>query len=102
MNTRLYVGNLSVAVTQDSLLSLFSKHGAVTEVKLMIDRAMGRSRGFAFITMATPEAAQSALEALHSHSLGGRYITVHEARPSEDLPKGALIGDGNPARTKAI
>ena len=101
MNTRLYVGNLSAAVTEDSLQSLFSKHGAVTEVKLMMDRSTGRSRGFAFITMATPDAAQSALDALHSHSLGGRYITVNEARPPEELRRGALIGEGTPGGTNS-
>jgi RNA recognition motif-containing protein len=101
MNTKLYVGNLSADVTEASLQSLFSQHGPVTEVKLMMDGATGRSRGFAFVTMATPEAAQSALQTLHSHSVGGRYITVNEARPPGERPPGSLIGDGDSRRSNS-
>ena len=96
MNTKLYVGNLSATVTEGSLQDLFSKKGAVAEITLMMDRATGRSRGFAFVTMATPEAAQAALQAYHSLSLGGRYITVNEARPEVERPAGSLIGSHAP------
>lgn len=101
MNTKLYVGNLSASVTENDLQTLFSQHGPLTEVQLMMDSATGRFRGFAFVTMATPEAAQAALQALHSHKLGERYITVHEARPPAERPRGSLIGDGDPHRSNS-
>ena len=98
MNTRLYVGNLSASVTEDMLQQLFSKYGAVSEVKWMTD-STGRFRGTAYVTMATAEAAKIALDALHSHGLGGRYITVHEARPEQKHHLGARIGDVDPRQT---
>ena len=64
----------------------------------MLDASTGRSRGFAFVTMGTPEAAKAALEAFHSCRLGERYITVHEARP-EEKPATGLIGDMNDNRS---
>jgi cold-inducible RNA-binding protein len=93
MNTRLYVGNLSGSVTEASLRELFSQKGTVTDIKLMLDPSTGLSRGFAFVTMATPELAESALKAFHSTKLGERYITVTEARPQEERTTG-LIGQG--------
>jgi len=98
MNTRLYVGNLSGNITEKSLQDLFSQKGSVTEVKLMMDQTTGLSRGFAFITMGTPEAAQAALQAFHSTKLGERYITVTEARPQKEIPSGFLIGGSGPDR----
>jgi RNA recognition motif-containing protein len=92
MNARLYIGNLAPEVGEEDLRSLFSQKGTVTEVKLMLDPATQRSRGFAFVTMATPEMAAAALRDFHCHPLAGRYITVTEARPPQE-PKG-LIGEG--------
>jgi cold-inducible RNA-binding protein len=80
MNPRLYIGNLSPSVTENDLRLLFSRAGAVTEVQLMLDPATQKSRGFAFVTMATPELAAAALREFHCYNLGGRYITVTEAR----------------------
>jgi len=100
MNTRLYVGNLSASVTEDILQQLFSKYGVVTELKWMTDSA-GRFRGTAYVTMATPEAAKTAVDALHSHGLGGRYITVHEARPEQEDRLGSRIGDVDPRRSNS-
>jgi cold-inducible RNA-binding protein len=93
MNNRLYVENLPPGTNEGSLRELFSKTGTVTEVKLVIDASTGLSRGRAFVTMATPEIAASAMKSLHSHSLGGRNIAVTEARPTEERPTG-LIGQG--------
>ena len=93
MSNRLYVGNLPPGANESNLRELFSQAGAVTEVELVIDASTGLSRGRAFVTMATPELAQTALKALHSHSLGGRNITVTLARPVEAAPTG-LIGHG--------
>ena len=92
MNSRLYVGNLSAGVTEADLRLLFSRIGAVSEAKLMLDPATHQSRGYAFVTMATPELAAAALRELHCYNLGGRYITVTEARPPQQ-PKG-LISEG--------
>jgi RNA recognition motif-containing protein len=84
MNSKLYIGNLSPSVSEDDLRRLFSQAGAVIEVKLMLDPATQQSRGFAFVTMATPELAAAALRDFHSYSLGGRYITVTETRPPQE------------------
>ena len=92
MNSKLYVGNLSPSVTEADLRFLFSRIGAVTEVQLKLDPTTHQSRGYAFVTMATPELAAAALRELHSYNFGGRYIAVTEARPPQD-PK-ALISAG--------
>jgi RNA recognition motif-containing protein len=63
---------------------LFAAHGPVIEVKMPFDRESGRPRGFAFVTMATPEAAQAAILALNGTALGERTLTVNEARPREE------------------
>ena len=81
MNTKLFVGNLSFDITENDLQDAFAAHGTVTEANLMMDRATGRPRGFAFVTMATPEEAQKAVDALNGTMLGGRNLTVNEARP---------------------
>jgi RNA recognition motif-containing protein len=84
MNTKLYVGNLSFDTTENDLQDLFATHGPVSEVNLITDRMSGRSRGFAFVTMGTPEGAQAAIQALAGKEIGGRALTVNEARPRED------------------
>jgi RNA recognition motif-containing protein len=84
MNTKLYVGNLSFDTTENDLQDLFAAHGPVSEVNLITDRMSGRSRGFAFVTMGTPEGAQAAIQALAGKQIGGRALTVNEARPRED------------------
>jgi len=89
MNSKLYIGNLSPEVSEDDLRLLFSRTGAVTEVKLMLDPATDQSRGFAFVTMATPELAAAALRDFHSYNIGGRCISVTEARPPQE-PKGTM------------
>src|SRR3974390_2477183 len=91
-NPRLYVGNLSPGVTAADLRVLFSRIGAVAEVQLMLDPPTHQSRGYAFVTMATPELAAAALRELHSYNFGGRYIAVTEARPPQE-PK-PLINEG--------
>ena len=98
MNTKLYVGNLSFNLTENDLQDAFAAHGTVTEVNLMMDRATGQSRGFAFVTMATPEEAQRAMEALNGNRLGDRNITVNEARPREERTGGGFRGGGGGGR----
>ena len=94
MNTKLYVGNLSFNTTEMQLQDAFAAHGPVSEVNLMVDRATGRSRGFAFVTMGTAEAAQAAITSMHGARLDGRELTVNEARPKEDRPRGGGFGGG--------
>jgi cold-inducible RNA-binding protein len=89
MNPRLYIGNLAPSVTEEELRLLFSRAGTVTKVEFMLDTVTRQPRGFAFVTMATPELAAVALREFHCYSLGGRYITVTEARPPQE-PKGMM------------
>ena len=94
MSTKLFVGNLSFDTTENDLQDLFATAGPVSEVNLVMDRMTNRSRGFAFVTMATPEAAQEAIKALSGKSIGGRELTVNEARPREERPSGGGGGGG--------
>jgi len=99
MNSKLYVGNLAPNVSEADLRLLFSRAGAVTEVRLVLDPTTQQSRGHAFVTMATPELAEAALNELHCWNLEGRYITVTEARPPQE-PKGIMsegFGSGTAA-----
>ena len=89
MSSKLFVGNLSFNITENDLQDAFAAHGTVVEANLMMDRATGRPRGFAFVTMATAEEAQKAIDALNGTSVDGRALTVNEARPREDRPAGA-------------
>jgi cold-inducible RNA-binding protein len=86
MNTKLYVGNLSFKITENDLQDLFSQHGPVTEVNLVLDKFSGRPRGFAFVSMASKEGADAAVQALNGADWEGRALTVNEARPREERP----------------
>src|SRR3984957_20989895 len=88
MSNKLFVGNLSFNVTENELQDAFAAFGTVTEANLMMDRMTNRPRGFAFVTMSTPEEAQNAIAGLNGKDLGGRPITVNIARPREDRPAG--------------
>ena len=103
MSTKLYVGNLSFNTTENDLQDAFAAHGTVTSVDLIMDKMSGRSRGFAFVTMGTPEAAKAAIAALHGAQLDGRPLTVNEARPREDRmvggPRRDFGGGGGGARS---
>jgi cold-inducible RNA-binding protein len=86
MSTKLYVGNLPFASTAQDLQDLFSQAGTVASVDLIIDKFTGRSRGFAFIAMSTPEEAQAAIQKFNGFGMDGRNLTVNEARPKEERP----------------
>jgi RNA recognition motif-containing protein len=88
MSTKLYVGNLSFTTTEAALQDLFAEVGAVQEVALMQDKFTGKSRGFAFVTMATSEDASRAVETLNGRKFEGRELTVNEARPREERSGG--------------
>ena len=95
MSTKLYVGNLSYSTTENDLRDLFSQHGPVNEINLLMDRETGRPRGFGFVTMGTPEGAQAAIQALNGKDTGGRALTVNEARPREERPSFGGGGGGS-------
>ena len=80
MASNLYVGNLAFTTTSADLDSLFGKHGEVKKSQIIMDRATGRSRGFGFVEMSSPEAATAAISALNGHDLGGRPLTVNLAK----------------------
>ncbi len=100
MSTKLFVGNLSFKTTENDLQDAFAAHGTVVETNLMMDRMTGRPRGFAFVTMSTPEEAQKAIDALHGKEFDGRALTVNIARPREERPGGGGGGgrDRGPRR----
>jgi len=88
MSNKLYVGNLSFDTTENELQDLFAAAGAVQEVILIQDKITGRSKGFGFVTMSTAEDAKKAISQINGKSIGGRALTVNEARPKEDRPPG--------------
>jgi RNA recognition motif-containing protein len=77
----IYVGNLPHATTEDELNDTFSQYGTVDSAKIITDRDTGRSRGFGFVEMPDDGEANDALQALNGSELGGRSLTVNEARP---------------------
>jgi cold-inducible RNA-binding protein len=89
---KLYVGNLSWSATTADLEHLFGQFGTVTSASIMTDRETGRSRGFAFVEMSS--GAEDAIKALHQKEFQGRPLTVNEAKPREDRPRGGHGGGG--------
>ena len=88
MGRRLYVGNLPYTAGEAELQELFSKAGTVESVRVMRDAATGRARGFAFVEMATDEEAQKAASEFNQFQMGGRALTVNEARPKPEFSGG--------------
>jgi RNA recognition motif-containing protein len=95
MGTKLHVGNLSFSTTSDALRAAFAADGRqVKEVSIVADRATGQSRGFAFVEMETPEAAQAAIAALDGKELDGRVLRVSEAKARPEGGGGGRGGRG--------
>jgi RNA recognition motif-containing protein len=94
MSNRLYVGNLPFHATEDQLQQAFAACGPVTDVALVLDRVTGRSRGFAFVEMASAEAAQKAIATLDGTDLGGRALRVSEAQDRRGGGGGGRGGRG--------
>ncbi len=92
MQKRLYVGNLPYSVTESSLQEMFSEAGPVDSVKLITDRDTGRSKGFAFVEMASEEGAERAIAEFNGRKLEGRPLTVNEAKPQQ--PRDSRGGGG--------
>jgi cold-inducible RNA-binding protein len=86
MGNKLYVGNLPYSVRDGDLEQSFGEFGSVTSAKVMMERDTGRSKGFGFVEMGSDAEAQAAIEGMNGQSLGGRSITVNEARPMEPRP----------------
>jgi RNA recognition motif-containing protein len=80
MGKRVFVGNLPFSATEDQLRELFAQHGDVVSAEIVKDKFTERSRGFAFVEMATDEAATAAVAALNQYQMDGRPLTVNEAR----------------------
>ena len=86
MGNKLYVGNLPYTVRDEDLQQSFSAFGSVNSAKVMMERDTGRSKGFGFVEMGSDAEAQAAINGMNGQSLGGRSITVNEARPMEARP----------------
>jgi cold-inducible RNA-binding protein len=95
MATKLYVGNLPFQTTSDDLREHFAQAGNVESAQVVEDRMTGRSRGFGFVEMTTPEEAAAAIEQFNGKDFKGRNLTVNEARPRTDRAPGGGGGYGN-------
>src|SRR5690242_11690878 len=95
MGNKLYVGNLSYNIRDDTLLQAFSQFGTVTSAKVMMDRETGRSKGFGFVEMGSDPEAQAAINGMNGQPLDGRAVVVNEARPREERPGGFGGGGGS-------
>ena len=100
MSRKLYVGNLPYETAEAELQELFASAGTVESVNVVRDRATGRPRGFAFVEMSTDEEAQKAISELNSYQLGGRGLTVNEARPQAAFGGGFRGGDSRRSRSE--
>jgi RNA recognition motif-containing protein len=94
MDVKLYVGNLSYSTTEEDLRALFAQAGAVASVALIKDRDTGKSKGFAFVEMATQAEAQKAITMFNAFKLENRTLVVNLARPREERPSGGGFGGG--------
>ena len=96
---RIYVGNLSFGTTEHELQDRFAEFGDVEQVNIITDRETGRSRGFAFVTMADDNAGREAIEQVNGTDMGGRTLTVNEARPRTQN-RGGYGGGGGGGRSR--
>jgi cold-inducible RNA-binding protein len=96
MSAKIYAGNLSYDVDNMSLDEMFKPFGTVVSAQVIMDRDSGRSKGFGFVEMSSDEEAKAAIDALNGKEIGGRAITVNEAKPREDRPRsgGGRSGGG--------
>ena len=92
MGKKLYVGNLSYDITDSALEQMFAAHGTVQSAQIIMDRDTGRSKGFGFVEMGNDQEAQAAITALNGKEVGGRTLTVNEARPREERGGGRSGG----------
>jgi cold-inducible RNA-binding protein len=98
MAKKIFVGNLPFTMGEEELRDLFAQKGPVESVTLMRDMETGRSRGFAFVEMSNDEGARKAISELNAYSVGGRNLTVNEARPKPERRGGYGGGGGGGGR----
>ncbi len=94
MGSKLYVGNLSYDTTSSDLEQMCSAHGTVQTAEVISDRETGRSKGFGFVQMGSDDEAKAAISALNGKEVGGRSLTVNEAKPREERPRSGGGGGG--------
>ncbi|MGZ8423066.1 MAG: RNA recognition motif domain-containing protein [Nitrospira sp.] len=94
MGSKIYVGGLPYSATEQQLSDLFAVHGAVESARIITDKFTGQSRGFGFVEMTSSDEAQKAISALNGTDMGGRTLTVNEARPQEPRTGGGPGGSG--------
>lgn len=94
MAKKMYVGNLSYDTTDSSLQQMFEAFGTVLSAQIIMDRDSGRSKGFGFVEMDSSQEAQAAIDGLNGKEVGGRPLTVNEAKPREDRGGGGRSGGG--------
>ena len=98
MAKKIYVGNLSFQTTETDLSAMFAEIGQVESVQIITDRDTGRSKGFGFVEMVDDAAAEKAIEQLNGKSVGGRNLTVNEAKPQQKRDSGSRGGGGGRRR----
>ena len=98
MGRKLYVGNLSYDVTDSQLEQMCAQFGTVESAQVIVDRDTGRSKGFGFVEMSSPQEGQAAIEGLHDKDVGGRKLVVNEARPREERGGRGFGGGGDGGR----
>ncbi len=94
MGSKIYVGGLPFSATDSQLNDLFAPHGTVESAHVITDRGTGQGRGFGFVEMSTDAEAKTAIGALNGTQMGGRALTVNEAKPREPRPGGGSFGGG--------
>uniref|UniRef100_A0A6M2FAB8 RRM domain-containing protein n=1 Tax=Populus davidiana TaxID=266767 RepID=A0A6M2FAB8_9ROSI len=99
ITTKLFVGGLSIYTTENGLSEAFSQYGQVVEAKIAMDRDLDRSKGFGFVTYASEDEAQKALDEMNGKALNGRVIYVQNAKPKTNFGGGIPIARGPPEPT---
>jgi cold-inducible RNA-binding protein len=94
MSKKLYVGNLSFDTTETQLREMFAPFGTVQTAQIITDRDTGRSKGFGFVEMASDQEAKASIDGLSGKTIGGRSLTVNEAKPKEARSGGSGFGGG--------
>ncbi|GJL55390.1 MAG: RNA-binding protein [Nitrospirales bacterium] len=94
MGSKIYVGGLPYSATEAEMEALFAEHGTVQSARVITDKFTGQSRGFGFVEMSTSEEAEAAISALNSTEMGGRTLTVNEAKPMAPRTGGGGFGGG--------
>jgi len=100
MAKKIYVGNLSFQTTETELSDMFAEIGQVESVQIITDRDTGRSKGFGFVQMVDDDAAEKAIEQLNGKGVGGRNLTVNEAKPQQKRDFGSRGGGGGGGRRR--